>query len=290
MAYESYELLRVEVRGRIVFVGIDNPPMNMITGELLGELDQLTMELLTDSEPVVVVMRSSTPGFFICHAKYEDFDKLKMANVPSTRDEVPLNTMHRVTERLRQMDKVTIAQVEGRATGGGAAIVMACDLRYGTLGAAVFNSFGVPMGTGLGGGATQVLPRLVGRSRATELILGALDLDADTAERWGYLTRALPAGEIADYVESYAERIARCVPEVIRRTKALIAASDTVLLTEGLRDENFALQQLSARTDATEAIRIFLEIGGETVAGESRLEALLGELLEKDGTVEHGET
>lgn len=281
MSFEGYELLRVTCEDRIATVEIANPPMNLITGELLAELDRVTTELMADPTVLVVILRSATPGFFVCHAKYADFDKMKMAQIPSTRDEVPLNAVHRITERLRAMDKVTIARVEGRATGGGAAIVMACDLRYGAVESAVFNSFGVPMGTGLGGGATQVLPRLVGRSRATELILGALDLDAATAERWGYLTRALPSAEIAGYVDGYAQRVARCVPEVIRRTKALIAQFDSTPLAEGLRDENFALQQLSARAEAVDAIHTFLEIGGETVAGESRLQDLLGELLDK---------
>ncbi|MFD4351163.1 enoyl-CoA hydratase/isomerase family protein [Nocardia sp. NPDC058518] len=281
MNVEGYELLRVHREGRIVTVEIAHPPMNLITGELLAEFDRVTTELAVDPEVVVAVFGSSTPGFFLCHAKYDDFEKLKMAEVPSTRDEVPMNAVHRITERLRSMDKVTIAQVDGRATGGGAAIVMACDLRYGTVESAVFNSFGVPMGTGLGGGATQVLPRLVGRSRATELILGALDLDAETAERWGYLTRALPAAEIGGYVDRYARRVAQCVPEVIKRTKGLIAQFDSTPLAEGLRDENFALQQLAARPEAADAIRTFLEIGGETVGGESRLEHLLGELLQK---------
>jgi enoyl-CoA hydratase/carnithine racemase len=281
VTYESYKLIEVAARGRIVDVTLHNPPLNLITAELLGELDRLTTELAADPEPVVVVFRSAIPGFFLCHAKYDDLGNLKMAKVPATRDEVPLNAVHRITERLRAMDKVTIAQVEGRATGGGATIVMACDLRYGALGSAVFNSFGVPMGTGLGGGASQVLPRLVGRSRATELILGALDLDAATADRWGYLTRALPDDEIAGYVAAYAERVARCLPDVIKRTRALIAAFDTQPLAEGLRDENFVLQQLAARDEPAEAIRAFLEIGGETPEGESRLEALLGELLLK---------
>jgi enoyl-CoA hydratase/carnithine racemase len=126
-----------------------------------------------------------------------------------------------------------------------------------------------------------VLPRLVGRSRATELILGALDLDAATADQWGYLTRALPTDELATYVEWYAGRVAQCDPEVVRRTKALIARYDSTTLVEGLRDENFGLQQLTARPEAAAAIRTFLEIGGETVEGESRLQDLLGELLEK---------
>jgi enoyl-CoA hydratase/carnithine racemase len=280
MGSEGSELLQVERDGCIVTLTIANPPMNLITGELLEALDRTTSELAADPTAVVVIIRSSTPGFFMCHAKYDDFGKMKLDRVPTTRDEVPLNAVHRITERLRSMDKVTIAEVDGRATGGGAAIVMACDLRYGALQSAIFNSFGVPMGTGLGGGATQVLPRLVGRSRATELILGALDLDAATAERWGYLTRAMPSAQLTAYVDAYARRVAQCLPEVIRRTKALIAQFDSTPLAEGLRDENFALQQLSARPEAGAAIRTFLELGGETVEGESRLENLLGELLD----------
>lgn len=267
--------------GRVVTLEFSNPPMNLISAAMLEQLDEVTRDLEKDREAVVVILRSTTPGFFLCHAKYEDFESMKMPVVPTSRDEVPLNAVHRITERLRSLDKVTIAQVEGRATGGGATIVMACDLRYGALESATFNSFGVPMGTGMGGGSTQVLPRLVGRSRAMELILGALDLDAATADKWGYLTRALPLNEIQGYVEAYALRLAQCLPEVIRRTKTLIAQHDQVPLSEGLRDENFALQQMSARPEANMAIRTFLEIGGETVQGESHLEDLLGVLLKR---------
>lgn len=283
LTYEDHELLGVHRMGRVVRVEVANPPLNLITAELLAELDRLTSRLAADTEPTVVILSSRTPGYFVCHAKYGDLDKLKMAIMPTSRDEVEPNAIQRICERLRTMDKFTIAQVEGRATGGGAAIAMACDVRYGTLGAAVFNSFGVPVGTGLGGGATQVLPRIVGRSRAMELILGGLDLDAATAERWGYLTRAFPEGAIAGYVDELAERVARCVPEVIRRTKQLIHDAASTPLVEGLRDENFALQQMSATAEAAEGIKAFLEVGGETAEGESRLQALLGELLQRTG-------
>ena len=85
------------------------------------------------------------------------------------------------------MDKVSIAQVEGRAGGGGAALVMACDMRFGAIGKAIFNNMAVPFGSVPGGGASQYMPRLIGRARSLELILGGIDLDAVTAERWGYL-------------------------------------------------------------------------------------------------------
>ena len=281
MSYPGYALLNVARAGKIVTATVANPPMNLITGELLEELDRFTTEVAADPEPLVVVLRSSTPGFFVAHARYGDLDKLAAPRVPASRDEVSLNIVHRISRRLSTMDKVTIAQVEGRATGGGAALAMTCDLRYGAVGQAVFNSFGVPVGTGLGGGATQYLPRLVGRSRAMEVILAGLDLDAVTAERWGYLTRALDPDEIGGYVDGIARRIASCSPAAIRHTKELIAAD--LPLTEGLRDENFRLQQLMVTDEAIAGIRSFLELGGETPEGESRIGDLLGELLEKTG-------
>jgi len=254
--------------------------MNLITGELLAEFDRFTEEVAADPEPVVVVLKSATPGFFVAHARYGDLDRLKSAQVPTSRDEVSLNAVHRIGERLRTMDKVTVAQVEGRATGGGATMAMTCDLRYGATGKAIFNSFGVPIGTGLGGGATQYLPRLVGRSRAMELILPGLDLDATTAERWGYLTRALPADEIESYVADLARRIASCPTEAVRRAKRLIAAAGETTIAEGLRDENFSLQQLVVTDEAAAGIKAVLALGGETPAGESRIGDLLGELVE----------
>ena len=283
MSYSNYEHLTVDFGGGVVTATLCNPPMNLVTGQLLDELDRFTEEIAADPEPLVVVLRSSTPGFFICHAKYGDLDRMRMARVPASRDEVPLNAVHRICERLRTMDKVSIALVRGRATGGGAAMAMACDLRYGAMGEAVFNSFGVPIGTGLGGGATQYLPRLVGRSRAMELILAALDLDAVTAERWGYLTRALPADEIDAYVAGLAGRIAACPVAAVRHTKQLISVAADTPLVEGLRDENFVLQRLMATEEAVAGITSFLELGGETPEGESRLADLLGEVLERSG-------
>ncbi|MFE7423810.1 enoyl-CoA hydratase/isomerase family protein [Rhodococcus sp. NPDC057529] len=279
MSSYGYDLIGVEVDGRIVTATVANGPMNLISSELLSEIDRFTSELEQDPQALVVVLKSSTPGFFICHAKFEDLGVLKTSAVPQSVDEAPMNPVQRICQRLRSMNKVSIAQVEGRATGGGATIAMSCDLRYASIGGAVFNSFGVPLGTGLGGGATQFMPRLVGRTRAMELILGALDLDAETADSWGYVTRALPAAEIDEFVAAMARRIAMSVPDVIRRTKQLIANSDRLPIEDGLRAENFSLQQMAGTPEGAAGIAAFLELGGETIEGEHRLADLLGEVL-----------
>lgn len=246
MDCSGYQRIRVDVTGRLVSAVIDDAPMNMLTGDLIGELDRFTREAAADPDLLVIVLKSAVPGFFICHAPYSQLHNLKTQTMPQSRDEVPLNPVQVIGQRLRAMNKVSIAQVEGRAAGGSAALAMACDLRYGAIGGAVFNSMGVPIGTGLGGGATQFMPRLTGQSRAMELILGGLDLDAVTADRWGYLTRALESADIDPYVAGLAARIASCSAQAIRLTKQLVAAATETSLTQGLRDENFRLQQLMA--------------------------------------------
>ena len=111
-------------------------------------------------------------------------------------------------ERVRTMDKVTIAQIEGRVGGGGSEFAASMDMRFGVIGKTVVNQMEVPLGILPGGTGTQRLPRLVGRGRAMEIVLGADDLDAETAERWGYLNRIYAAGDIDAKVASLAERIA----------------------------------------------------------------------------------
>ena len=276
--YSNYRRLRVQTDGRVVTAIIDNPPLNLITRDLLDELGQLTAELADDPHALVVVIKSADPDFFIPHAEFANLYSMQSERPPTSRAEASPNSIHRICERLRTMDKITIAQVEGRAGGGGATLVMACDMRFGAIGKAIFNNMALPLGTVPGGGASQYMPRLVGRSRALELILGGIDLDAVTAERWGYLNRALPAEEIDTFVAATARRIASCSSEAVRRTKALVGAHEGSL-EEGLREESFGFQQLMTSDVSVASIRRFLALGGETRDGERRLDELLGEVV-----------
>ena len=107
------------------------------------------------------------------------------------------------------MPKATIAEINGRVGGGGSELASSCDMRFGAIGRTIVNQMEVPLGIIPGGTGTQRLPRLVGRGRAMEIILGGVDIDAVTAERWGYLNRALPPDELRPFVDSLAHRIAR---------------------------------------------------------------------------------
>jgi len=275
----TFDTMTVEVDGPVLTATIDNPPLHMLTKQLLADLDEMTQAVEADPSVVVLVIRSADPDIFVTHNEFANLYAIQPQDVPGSADEVTLNGMHVICERLRTMGAVTIAQVEGRAAGGGAAMVMACDMAFGAIGKAVFNTMSVPLGTVPGGGASQYLPRRVGRSRALELILGGLDLDAATAERWGYLNRALAPDKIDSFVTATAQRIGSCPPDAVRLTKALVALSDGPV-EPGLREENFRFRQLMASDESLVNIRAFLELGGETRAGELRIEKLLGEVLD----------
>jgi enoyl-CoA hydratase/carnithine racemase len=180
-------------------------------------------------------------------------------------------------ERFRTMDKVTIAQIEGRVGGGGSELVASFDMRFGVEGRTRINQMEVPLGILPGGSGTQRLPRLVGRGRALEIILGAEDLDAQTAERWGYLNRIFPADEIEGFVSRLARRIASFPVEAVRLAKQ---ATDAHVLgiEEGLIEEAYLFQRLLRTADAPVAMRRFLEIGGQTREGELKVAELSGRI------------
>ncbi|HZZ90756.1 MAG TPA: enoyl-CoA hydratase/isomerase family protein [Caulobacteraceae bacterium] len=276
MAYEGYQRLRIARDGRIVTATVDNPPINLITLELFGELARLSQEVADDRDATVFVLKSANPDFFLAH-----FDVGAILSFPVDRpaERAPAgsNTYHAMCERFRTMDKATIAQIEGRVGGGGSELSMSFDMRFGVIGKTIVNQMEVPLGILPGGTGTQRMPRLIGRHRAMEVILGGIDLDAETAERWGYLNRALPAGEIGPYVDALARRIASFPAEAVRLAKQSVTASD-LPLADGLVEESYLFQQ-SIRTDgARRNMARFLEIGGQTREGELRVGALNAEL------------
>ena len=275
MAYD-YEFLKVNISNRLAQVMISNPPINLITLGLYSELVRLTLELKADPSISVVLFKSADPDFFLAH-----FDVSAILEFPHdepAQRDAELSAFHAMCERVRTMDKVTIAQIEGRVGGGGSEFVSSMDMRYGVMGKTVINQMEVPLGILPGGSGTQRLPRLVGRGRALEIVLGGDDLDAETAERWGYLNRIYAAGDIDEKVGALARRIASFPPEAVRLAKQAVDGAEQPLM-EGLTNEAYLFQRLLRTGDAQSKMRQFMEIGGQTREGELRV----GELAAKLG-------
>jgi enoyl-CoA hydratase/carnithine racemase len=275
MPYD-HQLLHVEIADGVAVVTVDAPPMNVMTIPLYFELATVAGELEADGDVRVVVLRSADPDFFIAH-----FDVSAILQFPTdgpAQRETEPNAFHQMCERFRTMPKATIAEIDGRVGGGGSELASSCDMRFGTIGRTVVNQMEVPLGILPGGTGTQRLPRLVGRSRAMEIILGGVDIDAETAERWGYLNRALPEGELRPFVDALATRIASFPPGAVARAKRSILNAEELPLAEGMAEEAFLFQETLRDPRAQSAMRRFLEVGGQTREPELRMGDLVTEL------------
>jgi enoyl-CoA hydratase/carnithine racemase len=274
MAYD-YELVRVSVEDGVAVAVLDNPPVNVMTVPLYHQLAAFADEVAADDEARVVVLRSANPDFFIAHYDVAAILRFPTDTEPVRADE--LSRFHAMTERFRTMPKATICEIAGRVGGGGGELAASCDLRFGALGRTVLCQMEVPLGILPGGSGTQRLPRLVGRNRALEIILGGDDIDADTLDRWGWLNRALPADELGPFVDRLAARIASFPPVAVREAKAAtLAAEDDPV--PGLIEEAYRFQVTLRDPASTRRMQNFLARGGQTAEGESRVGALGAEL------------
>lgn len=277
MAYDNYALLKIEISRGVARAVVDAPPINVMTLPLFGELMRFGAQVGDDDDVSVVVLSSANPDFFIAHF---DVEAILAFPIDSEAERTPHNVFHQMCERYRTMPKVSIAQIEGRVGGGGCELIQAFDMRFGVTGKTVINQMEVPLGILPGGGGTQRLPRLVGRGRALEIILGGDDLDAATAERWGLLNRAMAANAIAPFVDALAARIASFPRDAVDLAKQSVNAAE-LPLEEGLVEEAYLFQRLLRSQGAQENMRRFLDLGGQTRDAELEMGELSGRLGKK---------
>ena len=277
----DFKLLTVARAGRVATVTIDNPPVNVITMALLAELEALSVMLKRDPDLTVVVMRSADPDFFLAH--FDVAAILERPTAGTAQRDAQIKPFHSLCERFRTMNKVVIGQIEGRVGGGGSELAANFDMRFGVRGKTCVNQMEVPLGIMPGGTGTQRLPRLIGHGRAMELILSGDDMDAETAERWGYLNRIFAPDAITPYVDNLARRIASFPPTAVRVAKESVNNSEKPWL-EGLFEEAYLFEGLLRTEAAQRNMQRFLEIGGQTREGESRMDELCAALGETDVT------
>src|SRR6478672_8344478 len=175
MTYDGFSALKVRLDRGIAWVTLDHPPINLLDLPLIAELDQVGRALEHDTDVRVVVIDSADPEFFSAHA---DVTLIKALPTDDTSLHEQVDGFQAMVDRFRTMPKATIAVIEGIARGGGSELALSCDMRFAALGKARFAQPEVAVGIIPGAGATQRLPRLVGRARALESVLGAMDIDA----------------------------------------------------------------------------------------------------------------
>jgi enoyl-CoA hydratase/carnithine racemase len=203
-------------------VTFDNPPLNLMGPEFVLQFRQLLAALETDEQVKVVVFDSAVEGYFLNHsdflAKLED-----LTSIP--QGPTGLEAWPDILVRLTRAPFVSIALIRGRATGNGSEITLAADMSFASREKAVFSQWEVGVGLVAGGGPMARLPRLIGRGRALEVLLGSDDIRGELAERYGYVNRSLPDAELDAFVDALATRIASYDKWAIANTKRLVNAA-----------------------------------------------------------------
>ncbi|KAA0921389.1 enoyl-CoA hydratase/isomerase family protein [Streptomyces apricus] len=275
MPEQSLPSLDIKRQDGVLWVSIDVPPVNLMTAKLMLDLDAVAASAENDPDLHVIVIQSANPEFFLAHGDLSFVeDPATYAALPVAQETlVGTGPMMRLHERWRRLPQTTIAKIAGLVRGGGSELVSSLDLRFAALESAAFGQFETLTGIVPGAGATAHLPRLVGRARALEIVLTGGLVDAATAERWGWVNRALPAAELDEYVEWVARTIA-ALPAGVRTaaTEAIDAADGT--LEDALRAEDRLLGETFTPVSG-ELARAALAAGVHTREVELNLEEVL---------------
>ena len=267
------ETITVVVDGPVLFAEIFAPPINLLGPELVRDLVSVIQRAEADDAYKVLVFKSGDPDYFISHVDLTRIPEYrqqaaKLTGVPS----IALLFRHLSTSRL-----VTIAQIEGRVRSGGSEFVLACDMRFAARESAVFAQFESAFGQIPGGGATQYLARLMGRGRALEVLLSAEDYDADLAERYGWINRALPGRALGAFVRALAERIARFPAPGLLAIKDRINAI-TLAPSDDFRRDSDLFGEEVRNTETQRRIQAAIRRGLQTRHAEMEFANILNDL------------
>jgi enoyl-CoA hydratase/carnithine racemase len=271
--FTSLETIRVRNEGAVLFAEIAAPPMNLLGPELVRDLVSLIQAAEADDTAQVLVFKSADIDYFISHVDLTRIAEYRAEAAKLTGEaSIALLFHHLSSSRL-----VSIAQIEGRVRAAGSEFVLACDMRFAARESAMFSQMEPAFGLLPGGGAAQHLARLMGRARALEVMLSAEDYDADLAERYGWINRALPAATLGDFVRVLAHRIAGFPAAgrvaVKNRVNAIALAS-----AADFRRDSDLFGETVRNPEVQSRIQAAMKRGFQTREAEMALARMLGEL------------
>jgi enoyl-CoA hydratase/carnithine racemase len=271
----DFETLRVRQDGAVLFADIAAPPMNLLGTELVRDLVSLIQRAESDDACQVIVFASADPDYFISHVDVTRISEYREQAARLT-GEPSIAILFR---RLSESRLATIAQVEGRVRGAGSEFVLACDMRFAARESAIFSQPEEGFGLIPGAGGIQHLTRLMGRARALEVMLSADDYDAELAERYGWINRALPADSLGEFVRSLAHRIAG-FPAVGRAALKDRVNAITLAPADDFRRDSDLFLECARHPETQRRIRVAMTRGFQTHDGEMALTNMVGGLVD----------
>src|ERR1700724_2677126 len=258
---------------RVIF---DYPPFNVLDATIFEGLQDLIARMEASPTLRVVVFESANPDFYLSH-----FDLTgELGNIMTAAGPSGLPILMDTFVRLTRSPVVSIAKIRGCVRGASSEFVLACDMRFASRENTRLGQPEVGVGGHPEGGGTERLPHLVGRGRALEIILGANDFDGDTAERYGYVNRALPNAELDGFVDTLARRIASFDRRAIAAAKSLVNEVSLPSADQLLHALN-SFQIALTWPEALQRIQAVLKLGLQQDDDfEKRWPDVLGTLLE----------
>ncbi len=284
--------LRVEQRGRVLQVLLDNPPANFLTTAVMQELADLLEDLEQRQDIGAVILSGAADGVFLTHFDVDEIERAVapitfsmpawltrllleseslLRHLPGARKLLrrtllagvaDMNLFHEVTAHMRRMDKVFIAAINGLALGGGCELALACDLRLMAEDDQVERFLGQPevlIGLIPGGGDTQMLARSLGVARALELCLEGQLLEPRQAVALGLVNGLAPAEELLEAADALAQRLSRRSPQAVRLIKRSIYQAASRDWTEGMASEKAGFLSAASQGNTRRAMREYIE-------------------------------
>ncbi|WP_405484361.1 enoyl-CoA hydratase/isomerase family protein [Streptomyces sp. NBC_00009] len=269
----SYETISTRLDGNVLSATFNAPPINLIGPEVVRDLVALIEELSRPVTARVVVFDSADPDFFFPHV---DLTKVPEYTAEAAKAGGPGDaSLGMLFRRLSEIPAVTIAKLRGRARGAGSEFLLACDMRFASRENAVLCQPEVGIGTPPGAGAIQHLTRLLGRGRALEAVLTSADFDAELAERYGWINRAVPDAELDEFVADLAARMGNFPRDALVAAKSAINAISLATPADVRADA--ALFQQLVRSETTQQRTAELFKQGFQTRGRTELD--LGDAL-----------
>ncbi|HFQ2047937.1 TPA: enoyl-CoA hydratase/isomerase family protein [Pseudomonas aeruginosa] len=284
--------LRIEQRGRVLQVLLDNPPANVLTTAVMQELADLLEDLEQRQDIGAVILSGAADGVFLTHFDVDEIERAVapitfsmpawltrllleseslLRHLPGARKLLrrtllagvaDMNLFHEVTAHMRRMDKVFIAAINGLALGGGCELALACDLRLMAEDDQVERFLGQPevlIGLIPGGGGTQMLARSLGVARALELCLEGQLLEPRQALALGLVNGLAPAEELLEAADALAQRLSRRSPQAVRLIKRSIYQAASRDWTEGMASEKAGFLSAASQGNTRRAMREYIE-------------------------------
>ena len=255
-AMKGYKYLRGERHGPILVIRFYNPPTNLLSAPMTGEIRDLVHRVDADAATRVVIFTGGVPDYFIQH--YDTSEMLLPPGVTMPPAQFALNATDRTYLELEALSKPTIAAINGHAQGGGLELALACDFRLitdpGELG------FGeITLGMLPAAGGTVRLPRLIGIARAKEMIMLGRDINARTAVGYGVVMKAIPPDQLMKESMQLAERLAALSPTALGLIRGIVDGSLNTPLEESLKMEDHSFNVLVCTDEAQRLISRYLE-------------------------------